>query len=392
MPQSRASRNKILAFIRLVIKSFKLNRLMRRYYRVLQTTNNKESLEDIDNDLFKLVMNDPYLSEVISDYNISENQLKTAYRFMISSGGGIFVRGGYLPASTISILPTLTYLCKKISQHPEILNKQKSRIVDVPANQEEWFNIFSDLYTHFESESLGPVKEHIYAPKNAYATQDKEFTTEEKDDVLKFDKKYNKMQKKWIKIATTFVEKNQIEEHLNKTSDINKGLFNYLGEIAEDYLQIVTNGHTYNRSEGIHYILGFNRIAKDYNVNNFEIVNKYRNYLETIFYLGMLTQLNAHAFPTRHLYKKVSLDEIRAEWFISAITADVEMKGYGANNPIVMGIFNQYYNNDVRTDIKTDFNVGSFGIGKFDSFFKNLFLAGAYLVMICELATKKHTK
>ena len=200
--------------------------------------------------------------------------------------------------------------------------------------------------------------------------------------------KYDVMQTKWMDLGCLFAERTRLQEHVSKDSDVRRGLFDHLQSIGDEFISVVSDETIGLYSPDVEQALNFNRISKGYDVRTSTIREKYRGYFESTFFLGMLTHINIWQFPTRGLYSKVSPDSLKASWVINAITADREMSGYGGTNTIVMGLFEQYYERYVKPDIKKDFNVGMFGIGKYNSYFRNLYLAGAYLVMTCEMATK----
>ncbi len=95
-------------------------------------------------------------------------------------------------------------------------------------------------------------------------------------------------------------------------------------------------------------------------------------------------------FPSRDQFRHVGLAGLEQKWEIDAVTADRVMGYYGdRRNPICMNIWTCHFDEQVQPLLRQHLKIGSFGIGKFRSFFRNLYLAGALLVMNCELATKQ---
>ncbi len=107
------------------------------------------------------------------------------------------------------------------------------------------------------------------------------------------------------------------------------------------------------------------------------------------FYLGVFTQLYLMNFPTRDNFENVNRTQLRRKWQIDAITSDVEMGYYGdPENPILMDLWEYHYYTKVVPKFREKLNPTSFKFGKFKSYFQNLYLSGALLVMYCDLSTK----
>jgi hypothetical protein len=382
-----------MGFLSSFIKQFKLRKIFKNYDRVICLLSEQKIEESLklerktDDDFFEMVLKDPDIYKIIEQHNINEEQLRIVFRYLISSGGAQFIRGGYIPAASIAILPTLTYLCDIITQRPELLDSEyKSSSIRIPKNKIEWHGILQNLISHFESMRPGPVKE-VISILNTSTIESNNFIFEEKNN-SNIENLYDSVSKEWLSIAKECYENHDLYNHVNSNQELLKGLFMYLENIAKEFLKYVTSPEINHKSEGFNYVLGFNRIAEEYNTNNQETVKIYKQHLELTLYLGMLTHINTSTFPTRNMFKQVDLNQIKKEWFVNAICADVEMNGYDHGNPVSRCIFKQYYVNRIKPSIQDDLKIGSIKMGKVDAYFWNLFLAGVFLVFVCDLATK----
>ncbi|MEA2005795.1 MAG: hypothetical protein U9O50_05995 [Acidobacteriota bacterium] len=112
--------------------------------------------------------------------------------------------------------------------------------------------------------------------------------------------------------------------------------------------------------------------------------------LQETFLLGVFTHLYFFTFPTREFYKKVDLQQLQQKWETDAIAADFVMGYYGdPKNPVCMELWKYHFNTTVINKLKNHVKIGFFGAGKYKAFFRNIYLAGALLVMEYDLATKR---
>ena len=153
-----------IVIFRSLKKMYKFQRINKRYLKsqknFFKGKYDSNNIYHIDDDLFKLVTNDPYLTEVLKDYNIDENNLRLTKNFLIVSGAGQFVRSFFVPAATFIFINTLTYICKKIYYYPELLKiSNKSNIQNIPVYEDEWSNISASLILHFEDWTYDIVKD-----------------------------------------------------------------------------------------------------------------------------------------------------------------------------------------------------------------------------------------
>jgi hypothetical protein len=188
-------------------------------------------------------------------------------------------------------------------------------------------------------------------------------------------------------------------EEIFNFDDLNKGItpekkrvarhvFNLLAPICADYLCIVTckpsaSGVVPEVREAmcINRLLGENSLT---NLPN-DVSQHIQELLKETFYLGVFTHLYLMKFPTREQSENVNFLLLNRKWQIEAITADLEMGYYGdRQNPILMNLWEFHYETKVVHTLKEYFNPSIFKrwwvMGKFKSYFRNLYVSGALLV------------
>ena len=112
--------------------------------------------------------------------------------------------------------------------------------------------------------------------------------------------------------------------------------------------------------------------------------------LEEAFLLGLLFHLIAWTFPTRNHLDRVNTDLLRQSWALEALVADTKMKQYNKelhNLPELCSKW--FYETQIQTRLKDVFKVGFWTRSKWQSFFNNLFFAGARLGLYWDLGTKE---
>lgn len=139
----------------------------------------------------------------------------------------------------------------------------------------------------------------------------------------------------------------------------------------------------------INRLLGKNDLA---NLPN-NVSQHIQQLLKETFYLGIFTHLYLMKFPTRDQSDNVNFPLLKRKWQIDSITADHEMGYYGdRQNPILINLWEYHYETKVVHTLIKYFNPSIFKrrwvMGKFKSYFRNLYVLGALLVMYYDLATK----
>lgn len=112
----------------------------------------------------------------------------------------------------------------------------------------------------------------------------------------------------------------------------------------------------------------------------FEVIGK-------VFFFGLILHLTAMAFPTRSNTEKVDCSALVREWIVEALIANRIMKSYVKDAPLVMSVYRYLFQSEIEPFLKSDLNLGWWKRGKCESFFENLFLAGALLGMQFDMKT-----
>jgi hypothetical protein len=198
--------------------------------------------------------------------------------------------------------------------------------------------------------------------------------------------------KLWKSLAEQFAIREELENIIQKKSTLAEGMFQYLEPISLQFLDIVLGKAQSHYSPSVSQAMCINRILKSKRLEELpsEVSEIISSRLRETFYLGMLTQLYLMNFPSRDQFRHVDLVGLEHKWEIDAVTADRVMGYYGdQRNPICMNIWTCHFDEQVQPLLRQHLKIGSFGIGKFRSFFRNLYIAGALLVMDCDLATQQ---
>lgn len=198
--------------------------------------------------------------------------------------------------------------------------------------------------------------------------------------------------KLWKSLAEQFAIREELENFIQQKSVLSEAMFKYLEPISSRFLEIVLGNAESCYSPYVSKALCINRLLKSNPLEVLppEVSEIISDRLRETFYLGMLTQLYLMNFPSRDQFRHVDLAGLEQKWEIDAITADIIMGYYGErSNPICMDIWTCHFSKQVQPLLKQHLRIGRFRIGKFKSFFRNLYIAGALLVMDCERATKQ---
>jgi len=187
-------------------------------------------------------------------------------------------------------------------------------------------------------------------------------------------------------------------------NDLNKGItpekkrvarnvYNLLSPICADYLRIVTCEPSGSGVvPEVREAMCINRLLGKYSLPNLpnDVSQHIRELLKETFYLGVFTHLYLMNFPTREQSENVNFLLLNRKWQIDAIAADYEMGYYGdPKNPMCMELWEYHFDTTVNNALKNHVKIGLFGAGKYKAFFRNIYLAGALLVMDYDLSTKK---
>lgn len=169
-------------------------------------------------------------------------------------------------------------------------------------------------------------------------------------------------------------------------------VFNYLKPVCINFLNIVVGMGESSYAEEVSQGVCINRLLgkKSLDLLPTQSSQTISQLLQETFYLGVFTHLYFFTFPTRELGEKVSIPQLQQKWEIDAIVADHVMGYYGdPNNPICMELWEYHFNSTVINTLKNHIKIGFFGAGKYKAFFRNIYIAGALLVMYYDLSTEK---
>jgi len=170
-----------------------------------------------------------------------------------------------------------------------------------------------------------------------------------------------------------------------------KLVFDYIKPICINFLDIVVGKAESSYAEEVSYGVCINRLLKKtpLNVLPSESSEAISKLLQETFYLGVFTHLYFFTYPTREFYDRVSIPQLEKKWQIDAIAADHVIGYYGGrNNPMCMELWKYHFEKKVNNELKNNIKMGSFRAGKYKAFFRNIYLAGALLVMGYDLSTK----
>ncbi|MBI4505628.1 MAG: hypothetical protein HY691_08845 [Chloroflexi bacterium] len=103
------------------------------------------------------------------------------------------------------------------------------------------------------------------------------------------------------------------------------------------------------------------------------------------FFLGLISHLINFEVPSRTKNERVNVRSIAGKWLPEALVADQIMGDVyrgGVRFRVPLLLFETYWKSRVEPALKKQLRLGLFGVGTARSFFKNLYCAGALLVLI----------
>ncbi len=168
-------------------------------------------------------------------------------------------------------------------------------------------------------------------------------------------------------------------------------VFNYIKPICINFLNIVVGTAKSSYAEEVSQGVCINRLLgkKALHLLPQQTSQTISQLLQETFYLGVFTHLYFFTFPTRESCEKVNIQELQQKWEIDAIAADSVMGYYGdPKNPMCIKLWEHHFNTNVINTLKKNIKIGFLGAGKYKAFFRNIYIAGALLVMYYDLSTK----
>jgi len=206
------------------------------------------------------------------------------------------------------------------------------------------------------------------------------------------DKTFKEFTDKWLEIAGNFMNKDILQDRIDSKFFLSENIFEFLTPPIQRFIDTSLGRTHTNYGEELSFGYNINRLLKKKSFANLS-PNVALNLEELIInqlLFGILTHLYLIDFPTRANYEEVDIIKLENEWIINAIAADNHIGYYGLKeNPICMDIYHHHYKNKVRPILKKQIGINMFKIGAFDVYFKHLYLAGALLIMSCDLRTRK---
>jgi len=114
--------------------------------------------------------------------------------------------------------------------------------------------------------------------------------------------------------------------------------------------------------------------------------------IDSTFYLGLISHLYLHTFPTRSNVERIDIDNLIYKWGLQALIADRLMKTYSKKaNDLPRRVFESYYYSKIEPILKKQLKVGFWIRGQCRSYLRNLFFSGARLGMLFDLMTSEYS-
>jgi hypothetical protein len=114
----------LISGIRFIGYSMKKSKFIRQVSVILGDNSSITSVENLmqqgdkkkaaENTMYEFCLNDPLLSQVIQKYNATKIDLENIYRILIAQGAGQWIKGNYVPVSSLLFQHSLDYLLEKI--------------------------------------------------------------------------------------------------------------------------------------------------------------------------------------------------------------------------------------------------------------------------------------
>ena len=209
---------------------------------------------------------------------------------------------------------------------------------------------------------------------------------------------FEKWSQFWISTASNYAqEKLKQPQSVNQlvTSEkkqIANLVFDYLKPVCINFLNIVVGSAESSYAKEVSEGVCINRLLGEKAIHLLppESSQSISQLLQETFYLGVFTHLYFFTFPTRELCENVNIPQLQQKWEIDAIAADSVMGYYGdPKNPMCVELWEFHFNSKGFNTLKSLVKIGFFGGGKYKAFFKNIYIAGALLIMNYDLSTKR---
>ncbi len=110
--------------------------------------------------------------------------------------------------------------------------------------------------------------------------------------------------------------------------------------------------------------------------------------LDMTFYVGLMSHLLSYTFPTRTSVERVDMEVLVVDWALYALVADRTGLTSDAS-PVLSLVFEHYWRTAIEPTVRGHCKIGWLGIGKYHSYFRNLFAAGALLGLMFDMRTRE---
>ena len=105
------------------------------------------------------------------------------------------------------------------------------------------------------------------------------------------------------------------------------------------------------------------------------------------FFLGLVWHLSDTTHPDRHRYAEVELPRLFSRWHLEALIANLRMRPYEENpETLCPRVYEYHFQHRLEPLLKPYVRPWWWKSGMCRSFFHNLFLSGAQLGMMCDVA------
>jgi len=206
---------------------------------------------------------------------------------------------------------------------------------------------------------------------------------------------YDELIESLLSITENFVIQSELQNYIDSKSALSKNIYDFLSPVIFPFTETILGQTDQHYGTDLKYglnVMNVNRLLKSKSLNNIDsqTAQNLRDLLKKTFSIGILTQLYLFHFPTQEKYSVFDLDKLQNEWVVDAVAADGVMGYYGdKQNPTCMNICDSHFRDSIGPLLKQQLGINIFRMGSFRAFFMNLYLAGALLVMNCNLKTKR---
>jgi len=204
---------------------------------------------------------------------------------------------------------------------------------------------------------------------------------------------FSNINQNWVSTVFKLTDDpDQFKDLVEKKEKSVEEIYNYLSTLCSHFLKVVTDeADPLSGIPEVKEAVCINRLLGKNSLETLStgVAQILKQQLYDNFYFGLLGTLYFCDFPSRDKYYLVDINLLEREWERETIVADWGLRGYTDSIPLFKVIYEYNFANDYRPFLKSNIGVGMFRMGKYKSFYRNINFAGALLVVMCDLATKK---